>query len=520
MMHYFLQVSSEDMKYAFVVSTVFYPFAGWLADVYYGRYKVVRNSMRIGLAAALTYNFMLVVCSYLYNGNCRTKEQKHMYEKVIYYGKDVIGAVGLVGMSGFQANLLQLGIDQFVDASSIEISSYICWYVWVIFLSRCFVTFTQVCQSQGLRYEELLPFFSISFFLTFSIVLDIFLNHWLIKEPVVHNPLKLIFQVLKYVWKNKHPHLRSAFTYWEDKPYSRIDLGKAKYGGPFTTEQVEDVKTFFRILLIVSVSSILLGLCLVLEAAFSVLMTHYHGGGGRYNKDSQKTATNGTYWENCYKHQAVEGLANLLMVGLIPVLEFVLYPLFRKCSLCAKFGIMYRFLLGVFLLSIYELYIMSLEAIAVSSNHNATCFLVLTDTHTHHPDAHHVKPVLMDYRWLMPSRVFSAGSMYLLVTSGIEFICAQAPYSMKGLFAGIIYCLSGVAASIALGLWLHFKVTVAIYTCGVWFYFSVFVFTFFLLCVGFGLVKWYSFRRRDENIHNEQIFAVDYFDRYNSCPRN
>ena len=517
MIHYVLQVSSGDMKYAFVVSIVFYPFAGWLADVYYGRYKVIRNSMRIGLAAVLTYNFLLVACSYVSTCNCKTKEWKDMHENVIRYVKVVIAAVGLIGMSGFQANLLQLGIDQFIDASSIEISSYICWYVWVIFLSRCFVTFTQVCQYQILHHEEL-PFFSISFFLTFSVVSDIFLNHWLIKEPVVHNPLKLIFQVLKYAMKNKHPNLRSAFTYWEDKPYSRIDLGKAKYGGPFTTEQVEDVKTFFRILLIVSVASILMGLCLVLEVAFSVLMKHYHGGDSRYNKDCHKTAINGKYWENCYIQQVVEGLANLLMVGLIPVLEFVLYPLFRKCSLCAKFGIMYRFLLGVFLLSIYELYIMSLEAIAVSSNHNATCFLASANKHS--VDANHT--VKQDYRWLMPSRIFSAGSMYLLVTSGIEFIWAQAPYSMKGLSAGIIYCLSGVAASIALGLWrvINIKVTFTNYTCGVWFYFSVFVFTFFLLCVGFGLVKWYSFRRRDENIHNEQIFAVDYFDRYNSCPRN
>ena len=29
---------------------------------------------------------------------------------------------------------------------------------------------------------------------------------------------------------------------------SRIDLGKEKYGGPFTYEQVEDVKTMFRLL--------------------------------------------------------------------------------------------------------------------------------------------------------------------------------------------------------------------------------------------------------------------------------
>ena len=41
---------------------------------------------------------------------------------------------------------------------------------------------------------------------------------------------------------------RSAFTYWADCPPSRLDMGKDKYGGPFTNEQVEDVKTFFRLL--------------------------------------------------------------------------------------------------------------------------------------------------------------------------------------------------------------------------------------------------------------------------------
>ena len=45
--------------------------------------------------------------------------------------------------------------------------------------------------------------------------------------------------------------MRSAFTYCEGDIPSRIDLGKMKYGGPFTTEQVEDVKTLFRVLFIV-----------------------------------------------------------------------------------------------------------------------------------------------------------------------------------------------------------------------------------------------------------------------------
>ena len=64
-------------------------------------------------------------------------------------------------------------------------------------------------------------------------------------EKPGHNPLKLIYKVLKYAWKHKFPENRSAFTYWENDIPPRIDLGKDKYGGPFTTEEVEDTKSFF-----------------------------------------------------------------------------------------------------------------------------------------------------------------------------------------------------------------------------------------------------------------------------------
>ena len=58
----------------------------------------------------------------------------------------------------------------------------------------------------------------------------------------------MVYQVLKYAWKTKHLVNRSAFTHWENKTPSRIDLGKQKNGGPFTEEEVEDTKTFWRIL--------------------------------------------------------------------------------------------------------------------------------------------------------------------------------------------------------------------------------------------------------------------------------
>ena len=73
------------------------------------------------------------------------------------------------------------------------------------------------------------------------------------------NPIKLIFQVLNYARKNKSPRLRSALTYIDEEHPSRIDFGKHKFGGPFTEEEVEDVKTVFRLtpLLIAAIRAIL-----------------------------------------------------------------------------------------------------------------------------------------------------------------------------------------------------------------------------------------------------------------------
>ena len=49
------------------------------------------------------------------------------------------------------------------------------------------------------------------------------------------------FIMLRYAQKHNYPAQRNALTWWEDKIPSRIDLGKCKYGGPFTVD--EEVET-------------------------------------------------------------------------------------------------------------------------------------------------------------------------------------------------------------------------------------------------------------------------------------
>ena len=60
--------------------------------------------------------------------------------------------------------------------------------------------------------------------------------------------MKLIWGVVQFAKKNKEHIFRSAFTY-NEMP-SRLDLAKQRYGGPFTTREVEEVKNFWQLFLL------------------------------------------------------------------------------------------------------------------------------------------------------------------------------------------------------------------------------------------------------------------------------
>ena len=249
----------------------------------------------------------------------------------------LIGGCVAVSMCGVMVNTMQFGIDQLTDASSSDICSYISWYVWIGALGSNLPAVTQYCFCGS--YNQVIGFFILPLLGTAVIVSDLCFNKWLVKEPAVRNPFKIIFQVLRYALKNRYPQLRSAFTYWEDKPYSRIDLGKAKYGGPFTTEQVEDVKTFFRVVGITVVYSPLAGL------AFFTYSTNKKVHVFNYNRDSMlercNDAIGSLYMSRCYKIVILHQLPVIAIVVFVPILKFILYPMFVKCRYFNKLKILW-----------------------------------------------------------------------------------------------------------------------------------------------------------------------------------
>ena len=465
-----------------------------VADIYLGRYKVIQYSMRLLWIAVIASNTIIALQYYAVK-NAATSSILMVFI-----------TIGVAGSAGIYVNSLQFGIDQLTDASSSEITSYISWYTW---------NFMLACTTAVIFTNCLTRYISLSYFVlplscTLSILSDCCFSHWVVKEPVTTNPLKLIYQVLKYAVKNKYPRLRSAFTYWEDKPYSRIDLGKNKYGGPFTIEQVEDVKTFFRILAVYGFCTPMFILVLSLKTLFNIqyfdkqfLLSFKHNSVAEY---IESVVHNIDY---CYYETFAINLEYITIVFLVPMIEFTLYPLLMKCNRCINFSIRARFLLGIFVIILYELHLLGIELVVTQTSdlHNSTCFYFANSE-------------TVSRYWLIPPKVLYGIAAYILLTSSMEFIASQAPYSMRGLLLGIGILLFGLSVAMSLLSSLPVKILRKYYRqsngaiCGLWLYGCILFLTIVLLCAGFIFNKRYTLRRRDEDLPNEQKFAVDYYEKY------
>ena len=236
-----------------IVTFLFYPVAGLLAETLLTRYKVMMIgtvTAVIGLAIA---SLSAIAGTIIVIG---------------HYGKDIniITITVLIpvvpgfiiyhfGLGLFEANAIQFGTDQLQFANNEELSKFVQWYFWTLYAVQSILSSLLLYSRSFLDYEYivwiwlLVSFVALVCSLLAVVITCCCCRHHLFTEPVCHtNPVKQIIKVLSFTAQHKQPVRRSAFTYGELPP-SRLDLGKKRYGGPFTTEQVEDVKSFGRILL-------------------------------------------------------------------------------------------------------------------------------------------------------------------------------------------------------------------------------------------------------------------------------
>ena len=443
------------------------PLSGWLADAKFGNYKVFR------VGAVLLFIATVINCLVL------------ILEEVVWENNNVLkwihlfagSSLWVTGSCAFFATALHLGLDQMPDASSSSISSYIAWFVCSFFVGgfvgQGFDVLGKHCLDKA-TYSSYTLLWALLLVVCMSIVLAsnfLFTPKWLIIEPKSPQSLKTIYQVLKFAVKHKSPLNRSAFTYWEDDIPSRIDLGKSKYGGPFTTEQVEDVKTISR-LLAISLPFFILLFTLSLYSEWEVFSTIRYLGLN--------------FCTSNIVHLLFLSTVGWGLVGFLAY-EFLIYPLVRNRlpSILKRIGI-------VSLLVTLTSFICFALKLAQ--------FLSLSGT-------------TIDWIVHVLHQASSGISFQYLLTLIFEFMCAQSPYNMRGLLLSLVVplviAIAGVnviieysLANICSHTWcslVSFSVRTVVCLIG-----------FLLFCV---VARWYKRRVRDED-YSPQRVVEEVYDRY------
>ena len=100
------------------VTYLLYPLLGWLADVYFSRYKFVLFSFIATIVATLLTIITSVLFMYIYE-----------YREIFILGGIGI-VIGLTGIGLFESTAIQFGMDQMMEASSDQLSTFIHWYNW------------------------------------------------------------------------------------------------------------------------------------------------------------------------------------------------------------------------------------------------------------------------------------------------------------------------------------------------------------------------------------------------------
>ena len=367
----------------------------------------------------------------------------------------------LIGVCCFCSNIVQFSLDQVIGASADELRTIIYWHTVCISLSFTIVEIGQCMIEQFVIVSYVMSGMAVSVVLITS---NLFKN-WLDTTPHIINPLKLIGQVLNFARKNKYPRNRSALTYWEEDYPSRLDLGKQKYGGPFSEEQVENVKTVLRLIpLLISI----VGLCCAHQSTI-------------YSFSIQ---TKRSQFISCFVSN--DSLYLLVAVVLILLYHLLIYPCFYKCipNMLKRIG------LGLVFALLTTLCYVVMLVCRDSLNLNTTSYKAV----------------------VVPQILYGIGYALILPTS-LEFTIAQCPHEMRGFLVGLWTAAFGVGYLISINGRYPFNCQEEIHCQNLYYYVLKSVIILIILIMFLILAKHYKFRVRDNEI-NIHLITEEHYERY------
>ena len=400
---------------------LFYPLLGLLGEKWM-RYRV----MIIG-SIIICFGFITVLISLLF-----------VYMKSVQSTQAVIIALVVscpyfLGQGIFGANVIQFGTDQLQFAPSEELSSFVYWFLYLYYFPLGLILLMSSAVN-SLAYNHTKYYVASVVFGCGSVIIVValfsaccFKRHLVIEPSQNNNPVKLILKVMRYAWIHKQPVRRSAFTYGEPPP-SRLDLGKQRYGGPFTTVQVEDVKTFLYIL------SILLG-----TFGYGLLDTTKASLSHKYMSVAQR---NGRY-SFMESILLIYPLTIPYCVVSVAVLihQFIIVPYFSRYipSMLKRIWIGLVAMLLQLVITVVISFMMSYDIKNTLINGTTSAgfvYNICLDLDRNNTILESDNFTLPYYVMALPQFITGI-SIFLVHFTSFEFILAQGPRSMQGLLIGV-----------------------------------------------------------------------------------
>ena len=459
------------------ILAVLFPLIGWLADTIIGRERAINLSLW-----SCWCGILLQCISYcIQYGTCG------LPANIAKYGISGVALLLLIiGFAGLLTNIPAYGLDQLRDKPNTHARAFVHWTVWGFFFGVAIGFGTGSSND-----SEFVLITGIMTFLFISVALCLhacFYNYYELVGTQKNNPYKIVYNVLKYALYHKSPENRSAFTYWENKIPSRVDLGKSKYGGPFSEEDVENVKTFWRIVA-------------VLLTTFGFYIPYYHvitSGVVRYINtfEGATTALNGQGSYALYL-----GLRSQIIL-LVPLFELVIITLFPKIEyfiLKALRGIGVSYIL--ILIALLCMIVLDLVGHIVTPG-DVVCATSLPSTRD--------DLVQISFLYYSIPLVFSGLADALSLLYVMEFIISQAPANMSGMIVGTYWFFRTLYVNIG-RMFIFWNIGgPGRISCSFWVLLSQIGICIIGMIIYIFVARWYQRRRKDEDYEVHAVVKATY----------
>ena len=435
----------DSVPYAILaIVMMFYPLSGFIADVCCGRLKTVVVSLVILLFCLFFTLIGSLIAETISTSNFDLALRHDKVSSVSIILLAIFALVAFViGLAGYQANFIQLGLDQLFEAQSQFLVLFIHYAMWAFQLgSLSFFTllYLVLCSHESRKTLALTSTILYITVMAVLLLISFLKRQWFHIEPERQNPYKTVYSIVKFAKSNKCPLRRSAFTHCDNYIPSRLDFAKERFGGPFTTEQVENVKTFFRMLVILFA----IGPVFALEVPGSYFIFPFFGLHSLHQYHHHKTykeyCTSKFAWEFMMGYGVTMNLVSTVI--LFPGYIWISFVYLRKRvpKLFIRLGIGISLcLLGVVSLLITDVVGHALNRTSFT-NHSQCVFQVILSN-----EKYLIYPSLnMHWAVLVPPSLLLGIGPLMVVATTLEFISAQSPQSMKGLLVGVFFAIRGL----------------------------------------------------------------------------